>query len=121
MGACGTPSSRWGRPGSPPFAGNFRPPIVGASIKAIELLTESTALRDKLQENTRFFREELSKIGLKVLPGEHPIVSVMFGEAMPAVKLSDVEASQAEVIQIARKLETEGKIIIASGGESSYV
>jgi glycine C-acetyltransferase len=71
------------------FSNSVAPPIVGASIKAIDLLTESTALRDKLQENTRFFREELSKIGLEILPGEHPIVPVMFGDAMPAVKMAE--------------------------------
>ncbi len=71
------------------FSNSVAPPIVGASIKAIEMLTESTELRDKLQENTRFFREELSKIGLEILPGEHPIVPVMFGDAKPAVKMAD--------------------------------
>jgi glycine C-acetyltransferase len=71
------------------FSNSVAPPIVGASIKAIDLLTESTALRDKLQENTKFFREELSKIGLEILPGEHPIVPVMFGEAIPAVKMAE--------------------------------
>ena len=71
------------------FSNSVAPPIVGASIKAIDLLTESTELRDKLQENTRFFREELSKIGLEILPGEHPIVPVMFGEAIPAVKMAE--------------------------------
>jgi len=71
------------------FSNSVAPPIVGASIKAIEMLTESTELRDKLAENTRFFRAELSKIGLEVLPGEHPIVPVMFGEAMPAVKMAE--------------------------------
>ena len=72
------------------FSNSVAPPIVGASIKAIDLLTESTELRDKLQENTRFFREELSKIGLEILPGEHPIVPVMFGEAFPAVRMAEV-------------------------------
>jgi glycine C-acetyltransferase len=71
------------------FSNSVAPPIVGASIKAIDLLTESTELRDKLQENTRFFRENIAKIGLEVLPGEHPIVPVMFGEAMPAVKMAE--------------------------------
>jgi glycine C-acetyltransferase len=71
------------------FSNSVAPSIVGASIKAIDLLTESTELRDKLQENTRFFREELSKIGLEILPGEHPIVPVMFGEAMPAVRMAE--------------------------------
>lgn len=71
------------------FSNSVAPSIVGASIKALDLLTESTELRDKLQENTRFFRAELSKIGLTILPGEHPIVPVMFGEAMPAVKMAE--------------------------------
>jgi glycine C-acetyltransferase len=71
------------------FSNSVAPPIVGASIKAIDLLTQSTELRDKLQGNTRFFREELSKIGLEILPGEHPIVPVMFGEAIPAVKMAE--------------------------------
>ena len=71
------------------FSNSVAPPIVGASIKAIEMLTESTNLRDKLQENTKYFRENLSKIGLEILPGEHPIVPVMFGDAHPAVKMAD--------------------------------
>jgi glycine C-acetyltransferase len=71
------------------FSNSVAPSIVGASIKALDLLTESTELRDKLQDNTRFFRAELSKIGLEILPGEHPIVPVMFGEAMPAVKMAE--------------------------------
>ncbi len=71
------------------FSNSVAPPIVGASIKAIEMLTESTNLRDKLQQNTRYFRTELSKIGLEILPGEHPIVPVMFGDAHPAVKMAE--------------------------------
>lgn len=71
------------------FSNSVAPPIVGASIKAIELLTESTDLRDKLAENTKFFRSEIAKIGLEVLPGEHPIVPVMFGDAIPAVKMAE--------------------------------
>lgn len=72
------------------FSNSVAPPIVGASIKAIELLSESTELRDRLQKNTRYFREKLSGIGLGILPGEHPIVPVMFGEAMPAVKMAEL-------------------------------
>lgn len=71
------------------FSNSVAPMIVGASLKALDLLTESTALRDKLEANTRFFRAELSKIGLEILPGEHPIVPVMFGDAMPAVKMAE--------------------------------
>ncbi len=71
------------------FSNSVAPPIVAASIAAIDLLTKSTELRDKLMENTRYFRERIAGIGLEVLPGEHPIVPIMFGEAQPAVKMAE--------------------------------
>ncbi len=71
------------------FSNSVAPPIVAASIKAIDLLTGSTELRDKLMDNTRYFREKVAGIGLEVLPGEHPIVPVMFGEAKPAVAMAE--------------------------------
>jgi glycine C-acetyltransferase len=71
------------------FSNSVAPPIVAASIAAIDLLTGSTELRDKLMENTRYFREKIAGIGLDVLPGAHPIVPVMFGEAQPAVKMAE--------------------------------
>ena len=71
------------------FSNSVAPPIVAASIKAIDLLTESTELRDKLAANTKYFREKIAAVGLEVLPGEHPIVPIMFGEATPAVKMAD--------------------------------
>ena len=71
------------------FSNSVAPPIVAASIAAIDLITSSTALRDKLMDNTRYFREKIQEVGLEVLPGEHPIVPVMFGDAEPAVKMAD--------------------------------
>jgi glycine C-acetyltransferase len=71
------------------FSNSVAPPIVAASIAAIDMLTQSTELRDKLMDNTRYFREKIAAIGLDVLPGEHPIVPVMFGEAQPAVKMAE--------------------------------
>jgi glycine C-acetyltransferase len=71
------------------FSNSVAPPIVAASIAAIDLLTGSTELRDKLMDNTKYFREKITSIGLEVLPGEHPIVPVMFGEAQPAVKMAE--------------------------------
>ncbi|MGD9589496.1 MAG: glycine C-acetyltransferase [Pyrinomonadaceae bacterium] len=71
------------------FSNSVAPPIVAASIAAIDLLTQSTELRDKLMENTRYFREKIAGIGLEVLPGEHPIIPVMFGDAEPAVKMAE--------------------------------
>ncbi|HEX8566012.1 MAG TPA: glycine C-acetyltransferase [Pyrinomonadaceae bacterium] len=72
------------------FSNSVAPPIVAASIKAIDLLSESTELRDKLQSNTEYFRESLSSIGLEIVPGEHPIVPVMLGDAVLAGKMADL-------------------------------
>lgn len=71
------------------FSNSVAPPIVAASIVAINMLAASTELRDKLLENTRYFREKIAGIGLEVLPGEHPIVPIMFGEASPAVRVAE--------------------------------
>lgn len=76
------------------FSNSVAPPIVAASIKAIDLLSGSTELRDKLMDNTRYFREKIAGVGLEVLPGEHPIVPVMFGEAQPAVKMAEALLSK---------------------------
>ena len=71
------------------FSNSVAPPIVAASIAAINLLENSTELRDRLHENTSFFREGISKLGLEVLPGEHPIVPVMLGDARLATEMAD--------------------------------
>ena len=71
------------------FSNSVAPPIVGASIKAIELLTESTELRDTLESNTRYFREVMTSEGFDILAGEHPIVPVMLGDAALATKFAD--------------------------------
>lgn len=71
------------------FSNSVAPPIVAASIAALDMLTSLTELRDKLMDNTRYFREKIASVGLDVLPGEHPIVPIMFGEATPAVKMAE--------------------------------
>src|SRR3954466_2729085 len=63
------------------FSNTIAPPVVAASLKALELLTASTELRDKLEENTRFFRGALSERGLTIKAGVHPIVPIMIGDA----------------------------------------
>ena len=63
------------------FSNSVAPPIVAGSIKALELLTSSTELRDKLEENTKFFRAALTEHGLTIKPGTHPIVPIMLGDA----------------------------------------
>ena len=72
------------------FSNTLAPAIAAASIKVIDMLSASTELVEKLQENTRYFREQIDKIGLNVLPGEHPITPVMLGDAALAVKMADL-------------------------------
>jgi glycine C-acetyltransferase len=71
------------------FSNTVAPSIVAGSIKAIELLTESTELRDRLETNTRFFREKISGSGFEILSGEHPITPIMLGDALLATKVAD--------------------------------
>ncbi len=71
------------------FSNSVAPPIVAASLKVIEMLTGSTALRDRLERNTRFFRDGLARAGLTVLPGTHPITPIMLGDAALAGRFAD--------------------------------
>ncbi len=71
------------------FSNSLAPAIVAASIRSLELLQESTELLDRLRENTRFFRSAISRTGLSVLPGEHPIVPVMLGDAKVASEMAE--------------------------------
>lgn len=63
------------------FSNTVAPPIAAASIRALELLGSSTELRDRLEANTRFFRAGLEALGFNVLPGAHPIVPILLGDA----------------------------------------
>ncbi len=63
------------------FSNTLAPVITAASIATLDLITKSTALRDKLEENTKFFRAGLASAGLALKPGSHPIVPVMLGDA----------------------------------------
>ena len=71
------------------FSNTLCPSIAGATLKVLELLTESTALRDKLEANTRFFREGMVQREFAILPGTHPICPVMLGDAALATKFAD--------------------------------
>ena len=63
------------------FSNTLAPSIVGASIAVLDLLEKSTALRDKLEENTLYFREKMTKAGFDIKPGTHPIVPIMLYDA----------------------------------------
>jgi len=63
------------------FSNTVAPPIVAACLKALEILSASTELRDKLDANTKYFRDGVTKAGLTIKPGVHPIVPIMIGDA----------------------------------------
>ena len=71
------------------FSNTVAPPIVAASMKAVDLLSESTDLRDRLEDNTRVFREGMTRQGFDIVHGEHPIVPIMLGDAVAASKMAD--------------------------------
>jgi glycine C-acetyltransferase len=70
------------------FSNTIAPPVVAASLKTLELLTASTELRDKLEENTKYFRAALTERGLTIKPGTHPIVPIMIGDAAKSQKFA---------------------------------
>jgi len=71
------------------FSNSVSPAIVAASLKVLDLLQESGELRERLRENTRFFREQMTALGFSILPGEHPIVPIMIGDAAKATQMAD--------------------------------
>jgi glycine C-acetyltransferase len=71
------------------FSNTLAPGIAGASLKVLELLSESTVLRDQLEANTKFFRNGAAKLGFTILPGTHPICPVMLGDAGLAARFAD--------------------------------
>jgi glycine C-acetyltransferase len=71
------------------FSNTLAPPIVAGSLEALALLTESTALRDRLEANTRRFRAGITAAGFQIRAGEHPIVPIMLGEARIAAEMAD--------------------------------
>ena len=71
------------------FSNTLAPSIVGASIEVLEMLSESTDLRDKLEANTRYFRTQMTDAGFDIRPGEHPIVPIMLYDAPLAQKFAD--------------------------------
>ncbi|HSI33984.1 MAG TPA: glycine C-acetyltransferase [Tepidisphaeraceae bacterium] len=71
------------------FSNSLPPPIVAASIAAIDLLQSSTALRDTLETNTQYFRTAMTAAGFDIVPGTHPISPIMLGDAVRAAKMAE--------------------------------
>jgi len=85
------------------FSNTLAPAVVGASIAVLDLLSETTELRDKLEENTKYFREKMTEAGYDIIPGTHPIVPIMLGKFE-----NDAQLSQ----DMARDLLEEGIYVI---------
>ena len=72
------------------FSNSVAPPIVAASLKVLELIGSADELRRRLRENTAFFRKQMTEAGFDILPGEHPIVPVMVGDAALASRMAQL-------------------------------
>jgi glycine C-acetyltransferase len=71
------------------FSNTMAPPIVAASLKVLDLLTTSDDLRARLRSNTALFRKRMGSLGFDIVPGDHPIVPVMLGDAIRASRLAE--------------------------------
>ena len=92
------------------FSNTLAPSIAGASLKVLEMLKKSTALRDKLEDNTRFFREEMGRRGFSILPGTHPICPIMLGDAALAARFAEAAlAKGVYVIGFSYPVVPQGK------------
>jgi glycine C-acetyltransferase len=103
------------------FSNSVAPPIVAASLAVLDLLSQSGELRQQLRQNTRFFRDEMSKAGFAVLPGDHPIVPVMFGDAVVAASMAEaLLAKGVYVVAFSYPVVPQGKARIRTQISASH-
>jgi glycine C-acetyltransferase len=92
------------------FSNTVAPPVAAGAVKALELLEASPALRDTLEANTRFFRAEMAGRGFAILPGTHPIVPVMVGDAARAASMAEAMLDEGVyVVGFSHPVVPEGK------------
>ena len=95
------------------FSNTLAPSIAGATLRILEMLTQSTELRDRLESNTRFFRNGMDKLGFQILPGTHPIVPIMLGDAALATRFADrMLAKGVYVIGFSHPVVPQGRALI---------
>ena len=80
------------------FSNTLAPPIVVGSIKALDIVQNKPELREKLWENTTYFRENLSQLGFDLVPGQHPIIPIMLGDEIKTVNLAESVNKQGVVV-----------------------
>jgi glycine C-acetyltransferase len=92
------------------FSNSIAPPVAAATLKVLELLESSQELRERVHSNARYFRERMLGLGFDLLPGEHPIVPVMLGEAPLAVQLAErMQADGVYVVAFSFPVVPHGK------------
>jgi len=92
------------------FSNSIPPPVAAATIKVLDLLEASPQLRERLHANAGYFRRQMQALGFNLIPGEHPIIPVMLGEAPLAVSLAErVQAQGAYVVAFAFPVVPHGK------------
>jgi glycine C-acetyltransferase len=92
------------------FSNSVAPPVAAATLRVVDLLESSADLRERLHANARYFRTEMQSLGFDLIPGEHPIIPVMLGEAPLAVKLAErVQALGVYVVAFAFPVVPHGK------------
>jgi glycine C-acetyltransferase len=92
------------------FSNSIPPPVAAATLRVLDLLEGQTDLRERLQSNASYFREQMGVLGFNLIPGEHPIIPVMLGDAPLAVNLADrVQAQGVYVVAFAFPVVSHGK------------
>ncbi len=92
------------------FSNSIAPPVAAATIQVLDLLEGSNDLRERLHANARYFREQMQGLGFNLVPGEHPIIPVMLGDAPLAVNLAErVQAQGVYVVAFAFPVVPHGK------------
>jgi len=92
------------------FSNSIAPPVAAATLRVLDLLESSPELRDRVHRNARHFRREMQSLGYSLLPGEHPIIPIMLGDAPLAVRLAErVQAEGVYVVAFAFPVVPQGK------------
>jgi glycine C-acetyltransferase len=92
------------------FSNSIAPTVAAGTLRVLDLLESSPELRERVHANARYFRSELQKIGFSLLPGEHPIIPIMLGDATLAVRLAErMQAEGVYVVAFAFPVVPHGK------------
>ena len=92
------------------FSNSVAPPVAAATLRVLDLLEGSTELRERLHANSRYFRDQMQALGFNLIPGEHPIIPVMLGDAPLAVQLAErMQAQGVYVVAFSFPVVPHGK------------